>query len=67
MLVLSRKRLESIQIGEDIVITVVAICGSKIRIGIEAPRGVPVNRTEVWAAVSGQRIGSVPASSASRL
>ncbi len=47
MLCLSRKRDESILIGDDIVITVVDIRGDKVRIGITAPRDVPVDRPEV--------------------
>jgi carbon storage regulator len=47
MLVLSRKLGEKIQIGEDICITVVDIDRGKIRLGIEAPREVPVFRQEL--------------------
>ena len=57
MLVLSRCKEESIIIGEagqiltgPIVITVVDIRGDKVRIGIEAPRSIPVHRKEVWEA-----------------
>ncbi len=44
MLVLSRKRNEQIVIAENIVITVVEIRGDKVRLGIEAPKDVPVHR-----------------------
>lgn len=47
MLVLSRKLGEKILIGNDIVVTVVQISGSKIRLGIEAPKDVPVFRQEL--------------------
>lgn len=47
MLVLSRKRGERIHIGEDIVITVVDVDRGKVRIGVEAPRDVPVYRQEL--------------------
>lgn len=47
MLVLSRKIGEKIHIGEHIVLTVVDIDKGKIRLGIEAPRDMPVNREEV--------------------
>ena len=47
MLVLSRKRSESIVINENIVITVVEVRGDKVRLGIEAPREVPIHRSEV--------------------
>jgi len=47
MLVLSRKTGESIVIGNDVVITVLEVRGDQIRIGIDAPRTVTVNRKEV--------------------
>jgi carbon storage regulator len=51
MLVLSRKKGESIKINDDITITVVEIRGDKIRLGIIAPKGVPVHRKEVYEAI----------------
>jgi carbon storage regulator len=51
MLVLSRKLQESIVIGDDIVITVIKLEGKRVRIGIAAPKGVPVRRREVVGAV----------------
>ncbi len=51
MLVLSRQRDESIIIGDNIVITVVDIRGDKVRLGIEAPKEVPVHRREVYEAI----------------
>lgn len=48
MLVLSRKKNESIVIDEKIVITVVEIRGDKVRLGIEAPRDVAIHRQEVY-------------------
>ena len=53
MLVLSRKKNESIVINNDIVITVVEIRGDKIRLGIVAPKDVPVHREEVYTAIYG--------------
>jgi len=47
MLVLSRKKLETITIGDDVRITIVDIRGDKVRIGIEAPDHVSVDRLEV--------------------
>lgn len=51
MLVLSRKKNESIVIDEKIVITVVEVRGDKVRLGIQAPRDVPVYRQEVHQAL----------------
>lgn len=53
MLVLSRHKDESIVIGDDTVITVVDIRGDKVRLGIEAPRDVPIHREEVYLALHG--------------
>jgi carbon storage regulator len=51
MLVLSRKKNESIVIDEKIVITIVEIRGDKVRLGIDAPKEVPVHREEVYRAI----------------
>ncbi len=51
MLVLSRRREESIVIGEDIQITVVDVRGDKVRLGIEAPASVCVHRKELREAI----------------
>lgn len=51
MLVLTRRTNESIVIGDDIVVTVLDVKGDQVRIGIRAPRSVPVHREEVYAAV----------------
>ena len=51
MLVLSRKNNESIVIGDGIVVTIVDIRGDKVRLGIEAPKEVPVHRQEVFDAI----------------
>lgn len=54
MLVLSRKKNESIVVDDSIIITVVEIRGDKVRLGIEAPREVPIHRSEVREAMSAQ-------------
>ena len=51
MLILLRKRDESIMVGDDIEITVVDIRGEKVRLGINAPPHVPVHRKEVYEAM----------------
>ena len=51
MLVLTRKSNQSIMIGDDIEISVLAVMGEKVRIGIDAPRAVPVFRREVYVEI----------------
>ena len=57
VLILSRKKNESIFINDDITIVVVEIRGDKVRLGIDAPMDVPVHRQEVYEAI--QRAGGV--------
>lgn len=59
MLVLSRKKNESIVINDDITIVVVEIRGDKVRLGIEAPKHVPVHRREVYDAIVNSGFGLV--------
>jgi carbon storage regulator len=54
MLVLSRKKNESIVISDDITIVVVEIRGDKVRLGIEAPKEVSVHRREVFDAIQAE-------------
>jgi carbon storage regulator len=51
VLVLTRKSNQSIMIGDDIEISVLAVMGEKVRIGIDAPRAVPVFRREVYVEI----------------
>lgn len=51
MLVLSRKINETICIGDAVTVTVVSVHGDKVKLGVEAPRDVPVHRSEVWVRV----------------
>lgn len=57
MLVLSRKKNESIVINDDITVVVVEIQGNKVRLGIEAPKECPVHRQEVFDAIHAQNQG----------
>lgn len=57
MLVLTRKANQSIMIGDGIEVSVLAVMGEKVRIGIEAPRSVPVFRQEVWIEIQRDREG----------
>jgi carbon storage regulator len=54
MLVLSRKKNESIIINDHITVTVVEIRGDKVRLGIDAPKDVSVHRREVYEAIQSQ-------------
>ena len=56
MLVLTRKSNQSIMIGDDIEVSVLAIMGEKVRIGIQAPRDVPVFRKEVYIEIERERV-----------
>jgi carbon storage regulator len=60
MLVLTRKTNQSIVIGDDVEISVLAVAGDKVRIGIEAPRSVPVYRKEVWLEIQRDGPRSTP-------
>jgi carbon storage regulator len=55
MLVLTRKSNQSIMIGDDIEVSVLAIMGEKVRIGIQAPRDVPVFRKEVYLEIQDEQ------------
>lgn len=61
MLVLSRKKNESIIINDDITIVVVEIRGDKVRLGVEAPKEVPVHRNEVYEAIRRNQGPNTPA------
>ena len=61
MLVLTRKSNESIMIGDEIKISILAISGEKARIGIEAPRAVPVFRKEVYDGLAKEKRQRAPA------
>jgi carbon storage regulator len=54
VLVLTRKTNQSIMIGDDIEVTVLAVARDKIRLGITAPREVPVYRREVYLSIKGE-------------
>ena len=55
MLVLTRKSNQSIMIGDDIEVSVLSIMGEKVRIGIQAPRSIPVFRKEVYLEIQQEK------------
>ena len=56
MLVLTRKSNQSIMIGDEIEVSVLAIMGEKVRIGIQAPRDIPVFRKEVYLEIQQEQV-----------
>jgi carbon storage regulator len=61
MLVLTRKSNQSIMIGDNIEVSVLAIMGEKVRIGIQADRTVPVFRKEVYLEIQAEQQAETPA------
>jgi len=55
MLVLSRQKDESIMIGDNVEITIVDVRGDKVRLGITAPKEIPVHRMEVYEAIQREK------------
>ena len=55
MLVLSRRKDESIMIGDDVEIIIVDVRGDKIRLGIKAPRSISVHRKEIYDAIQQEK------------
>ena len=54
MLVLSRCKDESIMVGEDVEVVIINVRGNKVRLGITAPKHIPVHRKEVYEAIHRQ-------------
>ncbi len=61
MLILSRKKDESIMIGDDIEVSVVDIKGDQIKLGIKAPRDIKVYRREVFTAIQNENLAAAKA------
>jgi carbon storage regulator len=55
MLVLTRKTNQSIMIGDEVEVTVLSVSGDKVRVGITAPREIPVFRKEVYLSIQSER------------
>jgi carbon storage regulator len=58
MLVLTRKTNQSIMIGDEVEVSVLAVSRDKIRLGITAPRSVPVFRKEVYLSIKEEEVGA---------
>jgi len=64
MLVLTRKSRQSIMIGDDIEVSVLSIMGDKVRLGIQAPREIPVFRNEVYLEIKQEQVAARAAAEA---
>ena len=62
MLIITRRAGERIMVGDDIVVEVMEIVGNSVRIGIQAPRSLPVYREEIWNAVREENQAAATAS-----
>jgi len=64
MLIVTRRSGEKIMLGDDIVVHIMEIVGNSVRVGIQAPRSVPVYREEIWNAVREENRAAVDAAPA---
>jgi carbon storage regulator len=60
LLILTRRVGESLVIGDDVTVTLVGVNGSQVRIGIAAPRDLPVHRSEIYEKILDERNGKPP-------
>ena len=56
MLILTRRVNEKLMVGDDVTVTVLSISGNQVRIGVTAPRHVPVHREEIYDKVKRQEL-----------
>ena len=61
MLIITRRPGEKVMLGDDVVIEVIEVSGSSVRIGIAAPKSVPVYREEIWRAVRDENAAAAAA------
>jgi carbon storage regulator len=61
VLILTRRPGERVVIGEDIFVSVMSVSGHSVRLGIEAPSGIPIYREEIWQAVRDENRASAAA------
>jgi len=61
LLIITRRPGEKIMLGDEIVIEVIEVSGSSVRIGIDAPRSLPVYREEIWRSVKEENAAAAQA------
>ena len=61
MLIITRRAGQKIMLGDDITLHVMEIVGNSVRVGIDAPKSLPVYREEIWAAVKEENQASASA------
>jgi carbon storage regulator len=61
MLIITRRPGEKIMLGDDVVIEVIEVSGSSVRVGIAAPKSIPVYREEIWRAVKDENAAAAAA------
>lgn len=69
MLILSRRVGETLMVGDDVTVTVLGVKGNQVRIGVNAPKEVPVHREEIYQRIKKEKVedGSIRQEDASRL
>ena len=65
MLIITRRAGQKVMLGDDVTVHVMEIVGNSVRIGVEAPKSLPVYREEIWAAVKEENQASAMADSES--
>jgi carbon storage regulator len=55
MLILTRRVRETLMIGDDVAVTILGVNGTRVRVGIDAPRAKPVHRREIYQRIQSQR------------
>lgn len=61
MLILTRRPFEAIMIGDEVTVTILGVKGNHVRLGIKAPKSVPVHREEIYEAIQREQ-AALPAS-----
>jgi carbon storage regulator len=56
MLILTRRVRETLMIGDDVAVTILAVQGTRVRVGIDAPKATPVHRREIYERICSQRL-----------